>query len=266
MTNQEEKIKLMAYKAYKADFENGSTIKQYQYIHSVLSAISFTFFLALFSAGDANIKNSLSLQAAIILFSISLITNVLLFTLHYLGSSDRETIWQAHLTGAYNTLETMSWSAPFFGTLALIWFYFIPALLCSILTISILIIGLLCTHIQIKKSLEALHEDKISAINNDDIDTLKRLDAFKFNELLADEEKIFNQYNYEIRIINETSKTDCGQLITLHHQVSPGDIVKTDYSTKNSFKIIEIIHTKNHTTLNCTRAGSPTSVQTDVTA
>lgn len=237
----------MAIVSYKRGFEDGSTIRQLIFLHSVLGAVSFALFPALFSAGVATIQSDWKLLAAVMLFTLSLIVNVVLFLFFFICSDEPEILWLAHITSPYRALEFLAVAAPTVGLLCLLAFYSIAALITAIF--ATVVVGFL--GMKTFQSACAIwkrkHEARLKAIQSDDLRQLNELDAYEFTT--KDSSK--NKWKYKINIITENGQTKTLGWLTLEQRACKGDYIDWEGDDPDTYIILKVSHSKSESTLVC---------------
>jgi len=235
--------KELAYISFKRGYEDGSIISQQRHMHSVLGAISFAFFLALFSAGEAA-STEILLKISEVLFAIGLISNALLF-FHYQSTTDRKYIWDLDATIPMTSYKTIALFLPILGTLILMWHYYMPAAACAFITA---ILGVAVLKLSIRASLS--NDTKFSEYQMALIDAGRYEDYEKskdryFTHRFSEGELTINSYKYKVSVDSSNLREE----ISLHHQVAIGDIIQLGEADK--YIVLHLVHSKNSTTLNC---------------
>lgn len=213
-------------------------------MNSVLGAISFAFFLALFSAGDAA-STKILLQASEVFFAIGLISNALLF-FHYQATTDRKYIWELDNTKPMAFYKFIALSCPILGTLLLISNYYIPAAICAVISV---ILGIIVFKMSLKSAIsnDAKFSDyQMALIDAGQYEDYEKSKDRDFVLRFSEDELTTNSYKYKITV----QSSDLSKEISLHHQVAIGDIIQLSKTEK--YTVLHIVHSKNSTSLNCT--------------
>ena len=235
--------KELAYISFKRGYEGGSIISHQRHMHSVLGAISFAFFLALFSAGEAA-STEILLKTSEVSFAIGLISNALLF-FHYQATTDRKDIWDLDSTIPMTFYKTIALSLPILGTLLLIWHYYMPAAVCAVITA---ILGGFIFKLSLKASLSndaKFSEYQMALIEAGRYEDYEKSKDRYFAHRLSEGELTINSYKYKVSV----DSSNLPEEISLHHQVAIGDIIRLSESEK--YIVLHLVHSKNSTTLNC---------------
>ncbi len=235
--------KELAYIRFKRGYEDGSIISHQQHINSVLGAVSFAFFLALFSAGEAA-STEILLKISEVLFAIGLISNALLFFL-YQSTMDRKYIWELDSTNSMALYKAIALYPPILGTLLLIWHYYMPAAVCAVITA---VLGVVVFKLSLKSSLSndaKLSKYKMALIEAGRYEDYEKLKDRDFVQRLSESELTINSYKYKIT----AESSDLSEEISLHHQVAIGDIIQLSETEK--YTVLHLAHSKNSTTLIC---------------
>lgn len=170
----------MALISFRKDHESGRATELYLIWHSVVTAISFAFFIGLFSAGSSYGElNSLLISS--IFFAISLTMNASFCMFYQLvnkfTSGDMNFLFKIHLVKRFEYTRLMAMLSPLIGTVLLIFHY-------SILASIIGFISFVITAFIIHKTLNSyvfkidseIDRRKSEAIKNGDTETLNLLD------------------------------------------------------------------------------------------
>ncbi|RKR53692.1 hypothetical protein C7387_3161 [Yokenella regensburgei] len=162
----------------RKDFESGKAPELYLLWHSVLTAISFAFFIGLFSA-EGFYHKSYVLISSSIFFTISLVMNGI-FSIFYQAANkmfDGNHMFKIHLNNKIEYARLIALLSPFIATLLLIFFYSILATILGIMAIAItgFIFYRAINHDLIKLESE-IRKQWRNALKNDDIETLDRIE------------------------------------------------------------------------------------------
>ncbi|WP_153002049.1 hypothetical protein [Pantoea dispersa] len=166
--------------AFRKDHESGKATEVYLLWHSVVTAISFAFFIGLFSLGNSYRESCLLLIASIF-FAVSLTMNSS-FCIFYqlsnrLTSGDGNLLFKIHLVRKFEIVRTTAMVSPLIGTIFLILYY-------SVLALIICLIAFGITAFIINKTLSTyvleidnkIHEERLEAIEKDDFEKQDLLD------------------------------------------------------------------------------------------
>ncbi|MEL0578115.1 hypothetical protein AACK17_06130 [Pectobacterium punjabense] len=170
----------MAIISFRKDHESGRATELYLIWHSVVTAISFAFFIGLFSAGNSY-RESNSLLISSIFFAISLTMNAS-FCIFYqlvnkLTSGDVNFLYRIHLVKQFEYTRLMAMLSPLIGTSLLIFHYSILVSFISFISFAITAFIIYKTfNSYISKIDSEIHQKKLDAIKNDDTETLDLLD------------------------------------------------------------------------------------------
>ncbi|UQS17588.1 hypothetical protein [Pseudomonas sp. HS6] len=239
---------------FKSGYEDGTIIAQQQHMNSVLGAISFAFFLALFSAGpDAFSKPALIVSE--ISFSASLVSNILLFFFYKTvsGKKDLEYIWDFEQTSYAEIFKTIALFAPIIGTFSLIFHYSTLAFIFSAFIAVVGFATFLLAKNQISLRDSLLSEYRLSLLyagRDEDYFTLKK---HEFKQKPSAEELKINKYDYSIC----NQKKELIGVVTLHHQAVVGDII--EIADSEPLTVLRIIHNERATKLICKEYTEDTS-------
>ncbi|ENY0893577.1 hypothetical protein ACFVGG_000006 [Enterobacter ludwigii] len=170
----------MALISFRKDHESGRATELYLIWHSVVTAISFAFFIGLFSAGESYSKSSL-LLASSVFFAISLTMNASFCMFYQLANKlifgDGNFLFKIHLVKHFEYTRTIAILSPLIGTILLISYYSTLALLIALLAFAITLFIIRKTLISYVFKLESeIHQKKLEAIKNDDFETQDLLD------------------------------------------------------------------------------------------
>ncbi|MBN6366261.1 MULTISPECIES: hypothetical protein [Providencia] len=201
-----------AFKAFKNDFYTGDAIKQYAYFHSLFTAVCFTYFIGLFSAGPNEIVKSTCLMWATTFFATALLLNVC-FSIYYIFKSkfsgdiyDRKNIFEMHAyTYSINFLIILSLSTPIVGMILLVFYY---SLLVGLVVICIALISLfLALHIapkEIRKFKLKYEIERSTLLKNNMFKDLYRLESIHRFPLrkIETERNVAIKFAYGIKLID----------------------------------------------------------------
>ncbi|BDU09905.1 hypothetical protein PRtIB026_A34950 [Pseudomonas sp. RtIB026] len=237
----------MGFVAFKRGFEDGTTIKQLLFLHSVLGAVSFALFPALFSAGVTAIQTEWSLLAAVMLFAMSMVVNVGLFLFYFLFSEAPDMLWWAHMSPPYRALEVLAIGSPLVGMLCLLTFYSIGALVVAISAIGL--VGLLSLRVigSVREAMNARDERWRAALLSDDLELLDELDAYDFTKKDPDQ----RTWEYKITLLQTDGQLKKLGWLTLKHPVSKGDDVEWFGDDGGLYSVSRIIHSSSAAVLQC---------------
>ncbi|QJP95240.1 hypothetical protein [Pseudomonas fluorescens] len=231
---------------FKSGYEDGTIIAQQQHMCSALGAISFAFFLALFSATTDALSKP-ALIASEIFFSVSLVSNILLFFFYKTASGEdgREYVWDIENTTYAGIFKLIALGTPILGTFSLIFHYSVPAFIFSVAIAFFGLVTFLMAHKQIIS-----RQSKIGAYQSSLLYAERDEDYFestkhKFKTRPSAEEFCINKHDYCLR----NQKKQLIGFISLNHQAAVGDIIETEKS--KSFSILRIIHSEDTSTLIC---------------
>ncbi|MGY5466349.1 hypothetical protein [Citrobacter koseri] len=162
----------------RKDFESGKAPELYLLWHSVLTAISFAFFIGLFSAEGFYHKSYLLISSSIF-FTISLVMNGMFSVFYQLANKmfDGNYMFRIHLNNKMEYARLIALLSPFVATMLLISFYSILATIIGIVAIAItsFIFYRAINHDVVKLEGEIRKLWK-NALDNDDLETLERID------------------------------------------------------------------------------------------
>lgn len=166
--------------SFRKDHESGKATEVYLLWHSVVTAISFAFFIGLFSLGNSYRESYLLLTASIF-FSVSLTMNssfcIFYQMVNRFTSGDENLLFKIHLVRKFEIVRTAAIISPLIGTIFLIMYYSVLALIISLIAFVItayIINKTLGTYVlEINKK---IHEERLKAIEKDDFEKLDLLD------------------------------------------------------------------------------------------
>jgi hypothetical protein len=236
-------LKRRSFINFKRGYEDGSIISHHRHMHSVLGATSLAFFLSLFSAGDLTSTKGL-LMSSEVLFAFALISNVHLSFL-YQASNDREFTWNIDGTWPMMLYRTLALYIPVIAILLLIAHHYIPAAVLALITC---FLGLIVFKCSVKLSIingAKRSKYRMKLIMDDNFDEYDKLRFMDFIHRYSESELINNSYKYRVVVKNEASSND----ISLHHQVTIGDIVQLSETERCT--VLHIVHSKKSTSLIC---------------
>ena len=231
---------------FKSGYEDGTIIARQQHMSSVLGAISFAFFLALFSASTDTLSKP-ALIASAVLFSASLVSNILIFFLYKTlsGKNEREYIWDIENTTYAGIFKFIALATPILGTFSLILHFSVPAFIFSVAIGLLGVFTFLLANKQITSRLSKLGAYQRSLLHAERDEDYFKSTEHEFKTRPTAEEFCTSKYDYCL-------KNQEKQLIgftTLNHQTVVGDVVETAKS--GSLSILRIIHSEETTTLIC---------------
>ena len=160
-------------------YESGEAMRWGMYIHSLLTGLSATFFIGLFSAGPEKIMESKCLWISTLLFSLSIILNSIFSVYYWFNSNDGELSFKLFTySKLMNHTSNTAMAAPVISFVFLM-FYYSSSI--GVLTI-VFAISLFFIVRKIIKELndaeDKIHKDRMEAISIGNIDTLEKLDFF----------------------------------------------------------------------------------------
>ncbi|UST66818.1 hypothetical protein [Pseudomonas moraviensis] len=231
---------------FKSGYEDGTIIAQQQHMSSVLGAISFAFFLALFSASTDTLSKP-ALIASAVLFSASLVSNILIFFLYKTlsGKNEREYIWDIENTTYAGIFKFIALATPILGTFSLILHFSVPAFIFSVAIGLLGVFTFLLANKQITSRLSKLGAYQRSLLHAERDEDYFKSTEHEFKTRPTAEEFCTSKYDY---CLKNQEKQLIG-FMTLNHQAVVGDVVETAKS--GSLSILRIIHSEETTTLIC---------------
>ncbi|MDM8194220.1 MULTISPECIES: hypothetical protein [Pseudomonas] len=235
--------------AFKSGYEDGTIIARQQHMSSVLGAISFAFFLALFSASTDTLSKP-ALIASEILFSTSLVSNILIFFLYKTlsGKNEREYIWDIENTTYAGIFKFIALATPILGTFSLILHFSVTAFIFSVATGLLGVFTFLLANRQITSRLSKLGAYQRSLLHAERDEDYFKSTEHEFKTRSTAEEICTRKYDY---CLKNQEKQLIG-FITLNHQAVVGDVFETAKS--GSLSILRIIHSEETTTLICKKS------------
>ncbi|MDN0114135.1 hypothetical protein [Yersinia intermedia] len=170
----------MALITFRKDHESGKATELYLIWHSVVTAISFAFFIGLFSTGKSYSESNL-LFASSIFFAISLTMNATFCMFYQLANElkfgDGGFLFKIHLVKRFEYTRTIAMLSPIIGTVLLISYYSILALLIALIAFAITFFIICKTLGSYTFKIESeIRQKKLEAIKNDDFETQDLLD------------------------------------------------------------------------------------------
>ncbi|MDV7211352.1 hypothetical protein [Azotobacter beijerinckii] len=235
--------KELAFIRLKRGYEDGSIISHQLHIISVLGAISFAFFLALFSAGESA-SSEILLKLSEVLFAISLVSNALLF-FHYQASRDHEYIWELDCTNPMSLYKGVALGAPVLGVLLLIAHYYIPAAIFALLTAALAVIVLKLSAKAVIINNANLTARRAALMDSGQLDDYEKLSDLEFKHRPSGNDSTTSRYKYKIIVQQGALPKD----ISLQHKVAAGDIVQLSEIEK--YTVIRIVHSSDSASLIC---------------
>ncbi|GEM_PF-4212685 len=162
----------------RKDFESGKAIELFLLWHSVLTAISFAFFIGLFSAGGVYYQSKILIVASVF-FAVSLVMNGMFSIFYQLTKStlDKNYVFKIHLNNKVEYLRLFALLSPFIATLLLVTFYSLWAMVVGaiMLLITSLIFYRAIGHDVMKLEAE-INKQWRKALERDDLETLERIE------------------------------------------------------------------------------------------
>lgn len=162
----------------RKDFESGKSPELYLLWHSVLTAISFAFFIGLFSAEGFYHKSCLLISSSVF-FTISLVMNGMFSVFYQIANKmfDGNHMFKIHLNNKIEYARFIALLSPFVATLLLILFYSILATVLGVVAIAItgFIFYRVIGHDVIKLESE-IRKQWMNALEHDDLETLERIE------------------------------------------------------------------------------------------
>ncbi|WP_145958169.1 hypothetical protein [Pseudomonas viridiflava] len=251
MNKNSELARRIAFKNLKHGFETGDTIALLSFIHSVLGTISFAFLLALFSLGGNIDKYTIILKMSILLFSIGLAGNVIVFGFISFTKNNREVVWIAQQSYIYTSLTWVAYLSPFAGTFMLVNFHSQVSAIAFIFTTMIFLAGMVYQFRHLKNFDHKIHRKIISAIESDDLPTLQALRAWDFKDEISAGRDTPNKHAYTIRFKETEKEVMTTKAISFKNTVFVGDNIYINDNSKKALTISKIIHTPSKTILEC---------------
>ncbi|WP_421504980.1 hypothetical protein [Erwinia rhapontici] len=166
--------------SFRKDHESGRATELYLIWHSVVTAISFAFFIGLFSAGESYSKSNL-LLASSLFFAISLTMNASFSMFYQLSNKlilgDGNLLFKIHLVKHFEYTRTIAMLSPLIGTFLLISYYSPLVLVIALLAFSITFFIIRKTlYSYVFKIQSEIHQKKSEAIKNDNFESKDLLD------------------------------------------------------------------------------------------